>query len=219
MLTLHPLLISKAQWDDSLTSKFSFRLLSPISFVGSKHTCQASSISLPLKAFLLCPSLYYFYIYPLPLGHPSHSLPHLVHLGHHGAPSWAPCDMQQVPISYMAVYLCLSQSLSSSHSSSPNYIHTSILYIYVSHSALYVRSFYYFFFRFHINSFIYDICFSLSHLLHSWSFSSQTETRSTHGNYCSSFLKPFLCLIKLFFQMVNIIPTVLWAEENTDPFI
>lgn len=56
-------------------------------------------------------------------------------------------------------------------------------------------------------------------LLCSRSFSGQTGMRSTHGNFCSCFLKPFLCLIKLFFQMVNIIPRVLWAEEITDPSI
>ena len=68
------------------------------------------------------------------------------------------------------------------------------------------------------NSLIYDICFSLSDLLHCWSFSGQTRTRSTHGDFCSCFLKQFLCLIKLF-QVVNIIPTVLKAKENTDPSI
>ena len=42
----------------------------------------------------------YVYIYPLPLGPPFHSHPHPTHLGHHRAPSWAPCAVQQVPTSY-----------------------------------------------------------------------------------------------------------------------
>ena len=36
----------------------------------------------------------YIHIYPLPL-EPPH--PHHTHLGHHGAPSWAPCVIQQLP--------------------------------------------------------------------------------------------------------------------------
>ena len=35
------------------------------------------------------------------LPHPSYPLPHLTPLGHHRAPSWAPCAIWQVPTSYL----------------------------------------------------------------------------------------------------------------------
>ena len=75
-------------------------------------------------------------------------------------------------ILYILVYICQSQSPNSSHHhhpspTSPFGVHTFVLYICVSVSALQTSSSVPFFFRFHIYALIYNIYFSLSDLHHS----------------------------------------------------
>ena len=50
------------------------------------------------------------YIHPLTLAPPFYPTSHSTPLGHHRAPSWAPCTMQQLPTScftHGSVYVCL----------------------------------------------------------------------------------------------------------------
>ena len=55
---------------------------------------------------------------------PSWPLPHPIHLGHHTAPSWTPCSIQQVPTSYLfytwLVYIYQCESPNSSHPLHPH---------------------------------------------------------------------------------------------------
>ena len=73
-------------------------------------------------------------------------------------------DSYYLSILYILVYICQSQSPNSSHPCpprSPLGVHTFVLYICVSISALQTGSLYHFS-RFHIYALIYNICFSLS---------------------------------------------------------
>ena len=106
----------------------------------------------------------YIYIYPLFFGF-------LSHLGHHRALSRVPCAIPShyLPILYIAsiVYICQSPSPSSSHPSLPPwypYVCSLCLCLYFcfANKTIYTISF-----RFHIYALVYDICFSLSDLLHS----------------------------------------------------
>ena len=77
----------------------------------------------------------------------------------------------ELSILYVLVYICQSQSPNSSHHHhhprlSPLGVHTFVLYICVSISASKQVHLYHFS-RFRIYALIYDICFSLSDLLHS----------------------------------------------------
>ena len=108
----------------------------------------------------------YIYIYPLFFGFPSH-------LGHHRALSRVPCAIQQVLISYL--FYTYYQQCIYVNSNLP--IHPTLpfppWYPYVCslHLCLYFcfvnKIVYTSFFRFHMYVLIYDICFSLSDLLHS----------------------------------------------------
>ena len=57
----------------------------------------------------------YVYIYPLPPGSPSHPQPHPTPLGHHRAPSWAPCAMQELPTSFYFTHGSVYMSIPISH--------------------------------------------------------------------------------------------------------
>ena len=109
--------------------------------------------------------------YPLPLEPPSHP-PYPTPLGHHKAPSWSPCAMLLLPTSYFtfgSVYMLMLLSPSPNFLLPPRVL-KSILYVYIFIPALQLGSsvpFFFFFFRFHIYTLAYGICFSLSDLLHS----------------------------------------------------
>ena len=108
----------------------------------------------------------YIYINPLPFGLPFHS-------GHHSAFNRVPCAIQYVLISYLfytylsivCIYMSISISQFFPPLPFPLGIHTLVLYIGVSSSALQIRSSIYHFSRFHIYALMYHICFSFSDLL------------------------------------------------------
>ena len=111
----------------------------------------------------------YVYVYALPLGPPMP--PQTTHLGHHRAPSWAPCAIAQHPTSYpFYTWECIyvkTKSLISSHPSFPPSMST---HLFSTSAFLFVPCKYvhlYYFYRFHIYALIYGIRFSLSDLLHS----------------------------------------------------
>ena len=74
------------------------------------------------------------------------SLPphHLIHLGHHRAPSWASCDVQRLPTSclfYTWQHIYINAALSICPTLSfPCCVHKSILYIFISIPALKIGS-------------------------------------------------------------------------------
>ena len=78
-----------------------------------------------------------------PTPSPSHPTLHPTHLGHHRAPRWAFCAIQQVPMMILHMEACIywSQSPNSSHPPLPlSCVHTSIFYICVSIPVLQVHS-------------------------------------------------------------------------------
>ena len=99
------------------------------------------------------------YVYCLPPG--SHPTP----LGHHRAPGWAPCVIQQLPTSYLFYtrsYIYVSATFSIHPALSfPCYVHKSVLYICVSISSLKTSSSLLFFWI-PLYALVYNICFSLS---------------------------------------------------------
>ena len=106
----------------------------------------------------------YTYTYIFPLGPPSPAP--LTQLGHHRTLRWAPCAIQQVPMSYFThgrVYMSILTSQFVSPSPLPwlsphRYVHMSIFYICVS-SCPGNRFICAIFSRFHIYTSIYNICF------------------------------------------------------------
>ena len=114
----------------------------------------------------------YIYIYLLALEFPFH-LPHPSPLGHHRAPSWAPCVIQKLSTSCLThgkicVCIYIYNATLSVHPTyfSPHNVHISVLYIYLSIPALQIGSLVSFS-KFHIYVLIYYFCFSLSDLVHS----------------------------------------------------
>ena len=106
--------------------------------------------------------------YLLPLSSPSHP-PYPTPLGHRKAPSWSPCGILLLPISYFtfgSIHMSMLLSLCPSFPL-PLHVLKSILYVYVFIPVLPLHSSVPFFFRFHIYALAYGICFSLSDLLHS----------------------------------------------------
>ena len=111
----------------------------------------------------------YVYVYPLFFGFPSH-------LGHHRALSRVPCAIQQVLISYLFYtqyqqcrYVNPSLPIHPTTPLPPWYPYVCSLHLYL-YFCFVNKIIYTNFFRFHIYALIYDICFSLSDLLHSSSF-------------------------------------------------
>ena len=103
----------------------------------------------------------------IPISPPPGTYPHPIPLGHHRAPSWAPCAIQQLPTIYSthcSVYISdpISQFIPTSSSSlvSVCSFPTSVS---LFRPCKEVHQYY--FSRFHIYAFIYDTCFSLSGLL------------------------------------------------------
>ena len=84
------------------------------------------------------------YTYPLPLGLPSHPAPPSRPLGHHGAPSWAPRALHQLPASFLVhTWWCIHINPNLPvhlTPASPAQVHTSNLYIFVSIPALKIGS-------------------------------------------------------------------------------
>ena len=87
----------------------------------------------------------YMYTYiPYLLNLPPTSNPHPTHLGHHRAPSWAPCALQQVPTSYLfytrlCIYVNPNLPMHPTPLSPPR-VHMFILYICVCIPALQIGS-------------------------------------------------------------------------------
>ena len=91
------------------------------------------------------------------------------HLGHHRAPSWAPCATE-LAILHMLVYIYINPNIPV-HPSLPfcTCVHMSTLYFCISISVLQTGSPVPLFQipRFHTCALIYNICFSFSDLIHS----------------------------------------------------
>ena len=116
----------------------------------------------------------YMYTY-IPISPPSCAslpLPHSTLLGDHKAPSWSPCAMQLLPTSYFtfgSVYMSmlLFHFIPAYPSPSPCPPFYSLhLHLYSCPTPRFIRTLF-FLFRFHIYVLAYNICFSLSDLLHS----------------------------------------------------
>ena len=120
----------------------------------------------------------YVYIYPLPLESPSHPLPYSACLGHHRAPSWAPCVMQQLPTSSQFIHSTVYMSTLSVNLSHPHPLAASTNSFFTS-ARLFLPCkcvHQYHFSRIHVYVLIYDVWLSLSDLIHSvW----QTQGSST----------------------------------------
>ena len=93
---------------------------------------------------------------------PSSWTHHPTPLGHHRAPSWAPCVTQQLPTSCLfahgSVYVSFLIFQFDPHLPC---VCMSFLYVYVSIPPLQIGSPVPFFFRFHIHGLIYNICHEL----------------------------------------------------------
>ena len=105
----------------------------------------------------------YVYIYPLLFGFPSH-------LGHHRALSRVPCAIQYVLISYLfytqqCIYV--SPNIPTHRTLFPPLVSICLFATSVSLFLLCKQVHLYHFSRFHIYAVIYNICLSLSDLLHS----------------------------------------------------
>ena len=107
----------------------------------------------------------YIYISPLCLGTPC---PHPTHLGHHRALSWAPCAILQNPTGYLfyTLYCIYIKPNPPIHPTLlfPPHVHSLCVGFYSCPSNRFICTI---FSTFHTHALIYDICFSLSDLLHS----------------------------------------------------
>ena len=113
--------------------------------------------------------------------------------------------IQQLLITYL-FYTCQSQSPNPSHPTNPLGVHTFVLYVCVSVSALQI-GFLYHFAKFHIYALIYDICFSLSDLIHSEWQSLGPPMSLQMAQFCS-FL--WLSNIPLYIYTTSFLSIPLW---------
>ena len=118
----------------------------------------------------------YVCIFPLPLEPASYPHPHPTHLVHHRPPSRAPCAIQQLPTSQLFyTWQCLHVNLTLPiHPTLPfpcPCIHLFVLYVYVSTSALQIRSSMSFFQILHI-------CINMQYSFFSFCFTSLCVTVS-----------------------------------------
>ena len=109
-------------------------------------------------------------------------LPHPIPPGSYRALGWAPCVTQQIPTSYLFYiwwYVCFHATLNSSYPTLFYCVYKSVPYVCVSVAALQIGSSVTS--RFHVHALIYNICLSLSDLIH-----------SEHWGTCVSFNYGFL---------------------------
>ena len=123
----------------------------------------------------------YVYKHPLPLGFPSYPIPHTTHWGHHRALSRVSCAIQHIPTG-----VCFNYSMPIPISPFipllPQPVSTYLFSVCISVPALQINLSVPFF-RFHIYVLIYNICFSLSDLLHTVSQSLGPSTLYKRPNF------------------------------------
>ena len=155
----------------------------------------------------------YVYTYPLPLGLPSHPAPPSRPLGHHGAPSWAPHAIHQLPASFLFhTWWCIHINPNLPvhlTPASPAQVHTSDLYIFVSIPALKIGSSVPFFPGFCIYVLINDICLTFSDLFHCMTDSWPIHI-STNDPVSSLFIGEEYSIFQCIYVLYLVYPFICW---------